>query len=82
MVLFETGACWMKSIKLLSVKDEDFIVSSWSKNNPKTCVAVAIKNEGVAVRNSNDPDCETVFFSYDEWKAFIAGVKTGEFDYP
>ena len=62
------------------VKDGDFKVSSWSKNNPKTCVAVAIKDEGVAVRDSNDPSRKTIHFSHDEWKAFISGAKDGEFD--
>lgn len=42
-------------MKEFFVEKKDFIPSSWSKNNPKTCVVVAIKEEGVAVRNSNDP---------------------------
>jgi len=67
-------------IKPFGIKDEDFTISSWSKNNPKTCVAVATKIEGVAVRNSNDPNRQTVYFYHDEWRAFIAGVKAGEFD--
>lgn len=66
-----------RSFKVL---DNDFRVSSWSKNNPKTCVAVAIKPKGVAVRNSNDPSKQTVFFSHPEWKAFLKGAKSGEFD--
>ena len=66
--------------KPFKVKAEDFKVSSWSKNNPKTCVAVAIKNEGVAVRNSNDSARKTVFFSHDEWQPFLKGAKKGEFD--
>jgi hypothetical protein len=64
------------------VEDKDFRPSSWSKNNPKTCVTVAIKSEGVAVRNSNDPGNTTVFFSHEEWRAFIKGVKTNEFEIP
>lgn len=67
-------------IRPFNVSDEKFRVSSWSKNNPKTCVAVAIEDEGVAVRNSNDSSKETVFFSHEEWHAFTMGVKTGEFD--
>jgi len=67
-------------VKTFRVKAEDFRVSSWSKNNPKTCVAVAIKDAGIAVRNSNDSSRKTVFFSRDEWSAFIAGAKAGEFD--
>lgn len=69
-------------MKEFFVEKKDFIPSSWSKNNPKTCVVVAIKEEGVAIRNSNDPKETTVFFSHDEWRAFIKGVKTNEFNSP
>lgn len=62
------------------VDDEDFGKSSWSKNNPKTCVMVAAKPEGVAVRDSKDGNKTTLFFSHEEWRAFIAGVKGGEFN--
>ncbi len=62
------------------VKDQDFIKSSWSKNNPKTCVMVAVKPEGVAVRDSKDPEKHTLFFTHDEWDAFLRGAKGGEFN--
>ena len=66
----------------LLVSDQDFKKSSYT--NPggiiNRCVAVAIKPKGVAVRNSNDPTKNTVFFTNDEWMAFIGGVKDGEFD--
>ena len=61
------------------VLDKDFQKSSWSKNNPKTCVMVATKPEGVAVRDSKDPSKRTLYFSHDEWAAFVAGVRDGEF---
>lgn len=70
----------MSSKTRFHVRDEDFRTSSWSKNNPKTCVAVAIVPEGVAVRNSNDPEKKTVFFSPEEWGAFVQGVKSDEFN--
>ena len=69
----------IKITKPFNVRDEDFKTSSWSKNNPKTCVAVAIKEEGVAVRDSNDSSCKTIYFIHDEWGAFISGAKAGEF---
>ena len=61
------------------VKDEEFVKSSWSKNNPKTCVLVAKKPEGVALRDSKDGSHNTLFFNHDEWSAFVNGVKSGEF---
>jgi hypothetical protein len=66
-------------MKRIRVRDRDFKTSSWSRNNPKTCVAVALKSNGVAVRNSNDPTKNTVFFTNDEWSAFVKGVKNNEF---
>jgi hypothetical protein len=58
----------------------DFRKSSWSKNNPKTYVMVAKKSEGVAIRDSKDPEKETLFFTHEEWGAFKNGVAGGEFD--
>lgn len=69
-----------KTMKSFPIKDGDFTKSSWSKNNPKTCVEVAMKPQGVAVRNSTDKQKTTVFFTHDEWHAFTAGVKGGEFE--
>jgi hypothetical protein len=34
----------------------------------------------VAVRDSKDPDGPKLTFTPDEWVAFTAGIKTGEFD--
>lgn len=70
-----------KKSHIFEVSDREFYKSSWSKNNSKTCVMVAVKSEGVAVRDSKDPNKETLFFTSDEWKAFISGVKSGEFDF-
>ncbi|PJE74319.1 MAG: DUF397 domain-containing protein [Candidatus Taylorbacteria bacterium CG10_big_fil_rev_8_21_14_0_10_41_48] len=61
------------------VSDYDFRKSSWSKNNPKTCVMVATKRAGVAVRDSKDPNKTTLFFTRSEWNAFLKGAKSGEF---
>lgn len=60
--------------------DGDFTKSSWSKNNPKTCVAVAIKPDGVGVRDTKDETQTTLVYTREEWEAFIKGVKAGEFD--
>jgi hypothetical protein len=62
-----TGAEWRKS--------------SWSSGNGGTCVEVARNLPGaVAVRDSKDPDGPKLTFAPDEWVAFTAGIKTGEFD--
>jgi hypothetical protein len=55
--------------------------SSWSGGNGGDCVEVARNLPGaVAVRDSKDPDGPKLTFTPDEWVAFTAGIKTGEFD--
>jgi hypothetical protein len=45
-------------------------------------VEIAWDPEGVRVRDSKDPGGPALRFTWHEWKAFIAGVKQGEFDGP
>ncbi|MFC0862873.1 DUF397 domain-containing protein [Sphaerimonospora cavernae] len=57
--------------------------SSRSSDNGGQCVEVAANLPGVvAVRDSKDPDGPKLLFTPAEWRAFIGGVKTGQFDYP
>jgi Domain of unknown function (DUF397) len=45
------------------------------------CVEVAHLSEGgVGVRNSRDPSGPVLRFTPEEWRAFIAGARNGEFD--
>lgn len=45
------------------------------------CVEMAGNLPGVVgVRDSNDPDGPALLFTPRAWRAFIAGVKNGEFD--
>jgi Domain of unknown function (DUF397) len=48
------------------------------------CVEVAhLPNQaGVAVRDSKDRSRPPHFYTTDEWNAFLAGAKAGEFDLP
>ncbi|WP_093168195.1 DUF397 domain-containing protein [Sinosporangium album] len=62
-----SGAQWQKS--------------SRSGDNGGNCVEVARNISGVvAVRDSKNPGGAVLVFSPDEWKAFVGGVKKGEFD--
>ncbi|XVQ84731.1 DUF397 domain-containing protein [Microbispora siamensis] len=55
--------------------------SSLSGDNGGQCVEVATNLPGVvAVRDSKDPDGAKLTFTPAEWQAFIAGIKSGEFD--
>jgi hypothetical protein len=63
----------------IPLKDEDFRVSGWCGNRPK-CVQVAVKREGVAIRDSKDPEKSTLTFTHEEWDAFVKGVRDGQFN--
>lgn len=55
--------------------------SSYSSGNGGACVEVAGNLPGmVAVRDSKDPDGPVLGFATEEWAAFTANVKAGEFD--
>jgi hypothetical protein len=55
--------------------------SSHSGGNGGQCVEVASNLPGiVAVRDSKDPDGPKLIFTHDEWRAFAAGIRGGEFD--
>lgn len=62
-----------------SLTSGDFKTSGWCGNRRK-CVSVAIKPEGVAIRDTKDSTETTLAFNHGEWTAFITAVKAGEFD--
>jgi len=43
-------------------------------------VEVAGTPTAIGVRDSKDPSGPVLVFTRSEWQAFVAGVKTGEFD--
>jgi Domain of unknown function (DUF397) len=45
-----------------------------------TCVEVAVEADGVAVRDSKDPDGPALRFTVAEWQVFLAAARAGEFD--
>lgn len=54
--------------------------SSRSLPGNKMCVEVARMDDGVAVRDSKNPQGAALRFNEAEWGAFVAGVRDGEFD--
>lgn len=59
------------------------VTGSWRKSsftNQGNCFELAPTSDGIALRNSNDPDKKTLYFSHTELDAFLRGVKGGEFD--
>jgi len=55
-----------------------WVKSSYSSNDGN-CVEVAFLGDGVAVRDSKDPDGPVLRFTRAEWAAFTDGVRAGEF---
>ena len=55
----------------------EFRKSSFCSN--EACVEVAQDEFSVVVK---DPEGHWVGFSHNEWRAFLLGVKAGEFDLP
>ena len=58
-----------------------WIKSSFSNGNGgNNCVEVALSEGGSRVRDSKDPSGPALSFTAAEWDAFVAGVRSGEFD--
>jgi len=57
-----------------------FRKSSFSGAVNPACVEVGFVTAQVLLRDSKDPDGPVLRFTPEEWKAFIAGVKDGQFD--
>jgi hypothetical protein len=54
--------------------------SSHSSGNGQCCMCTRLDDDGMAVKDSKNPDDGILIFSHSEWQAFITGVKLGEFD--
>jgi hypothetical protein len=77
------GSC----VEVAQVPDPAVVVrdfwrkSSYSGSSGGNCVEVAqVPAPAIAVRDSKDPDGPRLVFTADEWRAFVAGAKAGEFD--
>jgi Domain of unknown function (DUF397) len=64
----------------MSMSSEGWYTSTLSGGNG--CVEVALGDDRVAVRDSKDRTGPVLIFTTVEWKAFLAGVRAGEFDIP
>ncbi|HZM78470.1 MAG TPA: DUF397 domain-containing protein [Candidatus Limnocylindrales bacterium] len=63
----------------------DLTDAQWRKSRRSgaygdNCVEVAFVDEAIAVRDSKDTSGPVLVFTRDEWDAFVAGAKDGEFD--
>lgn len=63
-----------------TIEDHEFRKSTDTGIDRFACVEVARRPDVIAVRNSTDPEKHALYFTPDEWTAFISGAKRGEFD--
>ena len=54
--------------------------SSRCDNSGGSCVEVMHLGDQVLTRDSKDPEGRPQVYSREEWTAFVAGIKLGEFD--
>ena len=63
--------------------EHDVVAENWhisSASGSGTCVEVRIAAEHVHVRDTKDRQGAFLTFTHGEWRAFLAGVRLGEFD--
>ena len=63
--LMDAGGAWMKSA---------------ASGDGNSCVEAQVTVDGVNVRDSKDRSGPVLGFTTEEWVAFLAGAKSGEFD--
>jgi hypothetical protein len=63
----------------------DLARAMWRKSSRRGangCVEVALDPAEVAVRDSKHQEGPVLRFNANEWEAFLAGVRNGEFEQP
>jgi hypothetical protein len=68
------------------VTDAKSASGAWHKSTASQpggdCLEVAIGDEAVRVRHSQEPAGAVLSFTHSEWRAFLLGARNGEFDLP
>ncbi|MFY1671151.1 DUF397 domain-containing protein [Plantactinospora sp. WMMB334] len=60
-------------------------ISTKSASNGGSCVEAGPVLDGsgrIAVRHSKAPQAAVIVYTREEWDAFLAGARDGEFDFP
>lgn len=66
----------------------DLATARWKKarasngNGGNNCVEVATLEQGVAMRDSTDPNGPHLEFSHTAWRSFLTGIRDGDFNRP
>ena len=80
MIKFTLGQTIMKTTG--EIRGRTFKKSNCSQGSPSgmRCVWVSVSKRDIQVTNVDVPNSPILTFTPDEWDAFVAGVKSGEFD--
>jgi hypothetical protein len=65
--------------------EHDEVADGWYKSSASgagECVEARIVGEYVHLRDSKNRPGSVLTFSHQEWRAFLAGVRLGEFEVP
>jgi hypothetical protein len=60
----------------------DFSSVAWQRSTycaHSSCVEVALLDDQVVIRDSKNAEGPMLFFTREEWTAFLAGARRGEF---
>lgn len=76
---------WIKSTRSGPTGNCVEVSTGWFKSTRSgaygdNCVETMAYQGDILVRDSKDPTGPVLRFTRDEWDAFVAGVKAGEFD--
>lgn len=63
------------------IKDQAPVWRKSRRCDSATCVEAASLDGDILLRDSKDPDGPTLRFTREEWSAFLAGVKNGDFQF-
>lgn len=71
--------------QLRGIRADDIVSAAWRKSSASTyngsCIEIARLRDWIGVRDTKDQGAGPVLvFNQDEWSAFLAGAKAGEFD--
>jgi len=59
-------------------------VTAWRRSTrceAGTCVEVRRVGDVIEVRDGKDPDGPVLLYTFEEWEAFKAGVRAGDFEF-